>query len=82
MGNPSGAEKGIYFFILAAPITLHSKNLAVEQMLNKTLKFMKKLEYFRFMTKQIDPREFTIIINKTHIISFIAKGINGRTPHM
>jgi hypothetical protein len=46
------------------------------------LEFLKVFEHLRFIPKQIDPREFTIIINKTNIVFLPTKRINGRTPHI
>jgi hypothetical protein len=33
---------------------------------------MKTLEHFRFVTQEINPSELTVIINKAHIICFVA----------
>jgi hypothetical protein len=75
-------KKGVKPLIFTTPITLHGKNLVVKQPLNKTLKLTKIFEHLKFITKQIDPREFTIIIDKANIVFLATKRINGRTPHI
>jgi hypothetical protein len=37
------------------------------------LEFLKIFKHLRFIAKQIDPREFTIIINETNIVFFLPK---------
>jgi hypothetical protein len=68
--------------LFTAPISLHGYNFTIEHALNKSMKFLKIFEHLRFMTEEIKSRKFAIIINETNIIVLIAKGINGRTPHI
>jgi hypothetical protein len=68
--------------LFTAPISLHGYNFTIEHALNKSMKFLKKFEHLRFMTEEIKPRKFAIIINETNIIVLITKGINDRTPHI
>jgi hypothetical protein len=82
VGNTNRSKKGIEFLILAARIRLNGKDLVPKPSFIMLMKFNKIFRYIRFMTKQINSSEFTIIINKTDIIVFMTKGINGRTPHI
>jgi hypothetical protein len=70
MRNSKSAKEGIQPFIFSSPIQLDSNNFAIKHPFNKALKFFKKLEDFGFPLKKINPREFTIVIYKTGIISF------------
>ena len=81
-GCPLGEKKTIKFFISAAPIRLHSDNFAFKEMLNKSLKLMKKLKHFKFCAKEVNPCEFAVIINETHIILFTTKRVNYKTPNI
>jgi hypothetical protein len=50
--------------IFPTPIRLHGDNLLIEPSFNKGLKFQEIFEDIRFMTQQIEPTKFTIIINE------------------
>jgi hypothetical protein len=75
-------RQGVEFLIPSSPIGLYSKNLVPKLLFNEFLKFKKVFRNLKLVTKQIDPNEFTIIIDKTDIIVFATKGINGRPPHI
>jgi hypothetical protein len=67
------AKKRIKLLILPTPIGLNCNNFAIEQSFNKFLELKKILGNFRFVAKQVNPGEFTIVINKTDIIFFRPK---------
>jgi hypothetical protein len=71
MGNAKTGEEGVKFSVLASPIRLVSKNLAVKLSLHNVLKILKFLKHFRLKLDEIDPSKFTIIINKADIIFFL-----------
>jgi hypothetical protein len=52
---------------------LNFNNLAIQQSFNKFLELKEILGNFRFMVKQVNPGEFTIVINETDIIFFQSK---------
>jgi hypothetical protein len=76
VGDANVMKKGIKTLIFASPASLHSNNLTMEHTLNKALKFFKELKNLRFATKEINPSEFTTIVNEASIIFLIAKRIN------
>jgi hypothetical protein len=82
MGEAIGTKIGVKTFIFTTPIGLNNNDLFVKQPFHKLLKVKEIFRHLRFMVKQINSREFAIIINETHIIFLIPKGIYGRSPHI
>ena len=68
--------------ILTTPIGLDSKNFPIKQSFNKVLEFLKFLENFRLVLKQVDPSEFAKVINKTDIIFISSNGLTSRTSYI
>jgi hypothetical protein len=66
-------EEGVETFILSTPVSLNNKNLPIKEAFNKGLKFKKICENIRFVTQQVNPSKFTIIINKRDMIFFQPK---------
>jgi hypothetical protein len=64
------------------PVGLNDKNLLIKQALNKTLEFFESLEYFIFVFEQVNPSEFTKIINETNIIFISPNRITTRPSYI
>jgi hypothetical protein len=73
-------KKGVEFFILTTPISLHSQDFSIECALNKTLESMKNLKDFRFMMNKINSSILVVIINKANIVIFLPTDV-GVGPH-
>jgi hypothetical protein len=69
---PMEQKKWIKFLILATLVKLNFNNLAIESF-NKFLELKEILRNFRFVVKQVNLGEFTIVINETNIIFFRPK---------
>jgi hypothetical protein len=80
--NTNNLKERMKAFILIAPIFLHGYNLTTKLTLYTALEFFKKLKNFGFMMNKIKPSKVAISINETHVILFVVKRINGRTPHI
>jgi hypothetical protein len=80
--DPNFLEEGIEFLILISPVRLNNKNFLVKETLNKSLEFMKFLEYLKFVIKQIYPSKLTKIIIKTDIIFVASNRLTCRAPHI
>jgi hypothetical protein len=50
--------------------------------MRKNLKFFKEFKHLRSIMKEINPSKFTKIINETHIVFLMTKGVNCRTPNI
>jgi hypothetical protein len=79
MGNTNLGKERVEFFI-PPPITLNRNNLPTKETLYKRLKFMKFVNHFRLIFKQIDLCKFTIIIHKAYIILISSHRFGCRTP--
>jgi hypothetical protein len=51
-------------------------------MFNKIFEFSEFLEHLGLMFEQIDPCEFTKVINEANIIFISSNGITGRVPYI
>jgi hypothetical protein len=80
VGDANSAKKEIEALIFTTPVRLHGYDFTIKHSFNKALKFFEEFEDFRFVTKQVNPNELTIIINKANIVFLIAKGIDRKTP--
>ena len=81
MGDPYLIKEGVEFLVLSSLVGLHSKNFAIKESLYKSPKFLKFVKNFRLVLQKIDPSEFTIIMNKTHIVFFFLPTDSGvQTP--
>jgi hypothetical protein len=67
VGYANALEEGVQLLILTSPVCLHGKDFSIKHALYEVLKIMKTLKNLRFMTKQINPCKFAIIINETNI---------------
>jgi hypothetical protein len=76
--NPNGSEKGIEFLVFPTP-AVNNNGFSIQHTLNKFMKLKEIFRKFRFMTKQVDPSELVVIINKTHIIFLSTKRVSIRT---
>jgi hypothetical protein len=56
-------------------VEMHGDNILIEPSFNKGAKFQENFEDIWFMMQQVDPSEFTIIVNEGHII-FLTEGKN------
>jgi hypothetical protein len=63
-------EEGVKFLIFSSLVCLNCNNFPIKETFHKALKFNKFLKHLRFKFHGIDPREFTKIIDKAHIILF------------
>jgi hypothetical protein len=79
--NDNVSKVRIQFLIFFSPFDLHGKNFLIKQALNKRLELFKLLKNLIFVLKQIDPSEFTIIINKADIILISSKIDSHAKPH-
>jgi hypothetical protein len=79
VGDANSAKKRIEVLIFTTPVRLHGYDFTIKHSFNKALKFFKEFEDFGFVTKQVNPSELTIIINKANIVFLMAKGIDCRT---
>jgi hypothetical protein len=61
-------EEGSKLLILVSPIRLNNKDFLIKLPLNKVLKISKLLKHLRLELDEINPGEFTEIINKANII--------------
>jgi hypothetical protein len=61
-------EEGSKLLILVSPIRLNNKDFSIKLPLNKVLKISKLLKHLRLELDEINPSEFTEIINKANII--------------
>jgi hypothetical protein len=77
--DANSVKKGIEALIFTTPVRLHGYDFTIKHSFNKALKFFEEFEDFGFVTNQVNPNEFTIIINKANIVFLIAKGIDRRT---
>jgi hypothetical protein len=68
MGNSNFAKETIEFFIFSTPIYLHSDNFPTKLSFNKLLEIKENLINLRTLFQQIEPSEFTEIVNKAYII--------------
>ena len=68
VSDPYAFKEGVLGLILATPVSLDSLYLAAELSFYQTLKFIKNRKIFRLVSQQIEPSEFTMIINKTNIV--------------
>jgi hypothetical protein len=68
MGDSHAGKEGTKSLIFPTPISLYSTDFSIKLSLNKHLKITKTLKNFRLSTQQIDPCEFTMVINETHIV--------------
>jgi hypothetical protein len=75
VSNAKLTKVGVEMLIFPTPIRLHGDNILIEPSFNKGVKFQEKFEDIRFMMQQVDPSEFTIIVNEGHII-FLTEGKN------
>jgi hypothetical protein len=82
VGDADFGEEAMKLLILPAPARLDSNNFPVKGALRKLLEFNKFLENFIFEFQGVDPREFTIVINKAHIILFAPNRFRSITPHI
>ena len=82
MLNAYATKKRVEFFVLPSPVTLDSKNFPIKLTFNEFLKFLEYRENFRFVSKQINPSELAIIIDKTDVIFFSTKRISGMAPYI
>jgi hypothetical protein len=82
MRYPGGSKKGMQFLILSSPVRLNSDNPVIKQAFNKLLKFNEVCGDLRFMSKQVNPSEFTIIINETDIVFFDQKNQSQDPKHL
>jgi len=82
MCNSNALKKELSFWYSPPPVSLHSKNFAIKELFNKSLKFMKTLKNFALVAQQIDPSELAEIINKTHIISISSNSWESRAPNI
>jgi hypothetical protein len=64
------------------PVGLECNDFVIKPALSKRLKFNELLENFRFMTQQIDPCKFTIVINEANIIFLVTKGLVRMAPNI
>jgi hypothetical protein len=64
------------------PIRLNRPDFSVKLTFNKGLEIMKNWKDFRFLAKQINPREFTIIIDETNIVFILTNWIRSRPPYI
>jgi hypothetical protein len=51
-------------------------------MFNKIFEFSEFLEHLGLMFEQIDPCEFTKVINEANIIFISSNGVTGRVPYI
>ena len=82
MRDADSIEKRVKLLIFATPIGLHGEDFSIKLSFYESLKLMKSLEHFRFMFEKIDPNEFTIVVNETHIILIFPKRITHRSPYI
>jgi hypothetical protein len=75
-------KEGIELFIFTTPVCLHCDDLSIKKSLNKGLKFMELLKHLRFKLNKIDPREYTKVIDKTHIILISSSPFRSWTPNI
>jgi hypothetical protein len=80
VSNVKLMKVGVEMLIFPTPIKLYGDNLLIKPSFNKRLNFQEKFEDIRFMTQQIEPCEFTIIINERHILFLTTKRVNRRVP--
>jgi len=73
MGDSYLIKEGVEFLVLSSLVGLHSKNFAIKESLYTSPKFLKFVKNFKLVLQKIDPSEFTIIINKTHIVFFFSQ---------
>jgi hypothetical protein len=73
-------EEGVKLLILASPIRLNSKNLSIKPPFNKTLKLLKLLKHLGFELDEINPGEFSKVIDEANIILLSADRFWCRTP--
>jgi hypothetical protein len=75
-------KERIKLLIFPTPVGLKRNNLTAKHVFNKLLKLEKIFGDLEFVTQQVDPSEFAIIINKANIIFFMTKRINGGSPNI
>lgn len=66
--NADAFEERIKCLIFTPPIGLHSPDFFVKLSLHKTLEVLKTLKNFKFITQQVNPGKFGVIINEADII--------------
>jgi hypothetical protein len=71
--------EGVKFPILTSPVQLNSKNLLIKLPFNKTLELLKLLKHLGFELDEINPGEFTKVIDEANIILLSADGFWCRT---
>jgi hypothetical protein len=73
-------EERVKLPILTSPVQLNSRNLSIKLSFNKTLDLLKLLKHLRFELDEINPGEFTKVINEANIILLSADRFWCRTP--
>jgi hypothetical protein len=68
MVNSNFAKETIEFVIFSTPIYLHSDDFPIKLSFNKLLEIQENLINLKTLFQQIDPSEFTEIVNKAYII--------------
>jgi hypothetical protein len=61
-------EEGVKLPILTCPVQLNNKNLSIKLSFNKTLELLKLLKHLEFDLDEINPGEFTKVIDEANII--------------
>jgi hypothetical protein len=68
------------FDILPPPIGLDRSNFAAKLSFNKVLEILEASKNLKFLTNEVNPNKFTVIINETYIISIFANRNWGGAP--
>jgi hypothetical protein len=76
------SKEGVHLLILASPICLYGNKLGIKQAFCHCLELSEFLEHFGFQTQEINPSEFTEIINKANIILLSSNRIRSRPPYI
>jgi hypothetical protein len=68
--------------IFSSPVRLNPFDFMVKEELNMFLKFEKYILNLRFGMKEIDPSEFSKIIDETHVVFKTTNRRYGRIPNI
>jgi hypothetical protein len=72
--------EGVKLPILASPVRLNSKNLSIKLSFNKTLELLKLLNHLGFELDEINPGEFTKVIDEANAILLSGDIFLCKTP--
>jgi hypothetical protein len=61
-------KEGIQLLVFTTPVSLHGDDFRIKKGTQQYFETHESVEKLRFVTQEINPSKFTVIIDETHII--------------